>query len=111
MFKNSIFTTGDRLFFLINAAALGGLSYVLWRKGDTYFKKKTWEEIKREEYRNFCISNFNTSNCIKMIQNFHLSEDFKKKKSLPEYNTLNIESLFTRLKERKAICLKGNYGD
>lgn len=109
MFKNKIFT-GDRLFFLLNGIALGGFSCYLWRNGDPYFKRKTLKEIEREEYRNHCISSFDTMNCTRAIKNFKLSEEFKKKKSLPEYNSLNIDSLFTRLKERKAICLKGNYG-
>lgn len=108
MFKS--ISSKDRLFFLLNGLAIGGFSYYLWRTSDPYYKRRTFEEIEREEYRNRCISNFDTMNCKRAIKNFKLSEEFKKKKSLPEYNSLNIDSLFTRLKERKAICLKGNYG-
>ena len=73
-------------------------------------KLSTEYQITKELYEQRLKSELDIKNCLEKIKNFKLSDDYLKRKSKPEHNPLNIDNLLIRLKERMAICLKGNYG-
>ena len=89
-----------------------GLGFYAYLQGtETFARIATDYKLHKEAYEHQIRSNSDIDNCMDVIKNFKVSEEYYKRKANPDYNPLHIENLLIRLKERKAICLKGNYGE
>lgn len=88
-----------------------GVGVLAYFKGiDGFSKLSAYYTIQKESIEQKARADDDVRNCLERIRNFKLSEDYYERKNDPNYNTLNIESLLTKLKSRRTICLKGNYG-
>ena len=66
--------------------------------------------LKKEAYERELSSKKDIENCLETIKSYKPSAEFLQRHLSPSYNPINIDNLLVRLKERKALCIKGSYG-
>lgn len=87
--------------------------YTYYQGLDGFSKLVTDYQMKREALENDIRSKKDVEHCLDAIKNYRPSDEvlFFQRQSNPTYNPINIDNLLGRVKERKAMCIKGSYGN
>ena len=97
---------------LVTSAAIFGLGLYAYSKGLNGFSKiAANHNLRREALEREYNTKMDVENCLEVIKSYKPSAEFLQRHLSPSYNPINIDNLLVRLKERKALCIKGSYGE